>query len=94
MKKEQRIDEILNSLDGMQRAEANPFLYQKIKNRLEAPGKAAISPQMGWRLAVALATVILLNVLTLQHFKKGESTANAASVINTEYSITLPDNSY
>ena len=32
---EQRIDDTLNSLDGMSRAEANPFIYTRIQARLK-----------------------------------------------------------
>ncbi|MER3471468.1 MAG: hypothetical protein C4330_09060 [Chitinophagaceae bacterium] len=90
MENEKCIEQILNSLDGMQRAEANPFLFQKIKNRMQQKDEPIISLQMGWRLALALATVIALNMFTFQHFKN-EHNSNRASVINSEYSISLPD---
>jgi len=32
---EQRIEDTLNSLDGMSRAEANPFIYTRIQARLK-----------------------------------------------------------
>jgi hypothetical protein len=91
MNKEKRIEEILNSLDDVQRAEANPFLFQKIKTRMQPKDEPMLTMQMGWRLAIALVTVLILNLFTFQHLK-GEKTSENASVINSEYSISLPDN--
>lgn len=66
------INETLNSLDGMKRAEASPFLYgrimERMKEQLPAPvyytGKAIIQ--------FALATVIIasLNVVSVKTLKK------------------------
>lgn len=85
-----KIDEVLNSLDGIQRAEANPFLYGKIKSRIET-AKHAVPQPMVLRLAIALAIVIMLNLLTILQFNSGEKRINAGveSVAN-EYSINLP----
>jgi hypothetical protein len=85
-----KIDEVLNSLDGMQRAEASPFLYSKIRNRMEMARQVVPQP-MALRLAIALALVILLNLVTILQFNSGSKKADAGveSVAN-EYSISLP----
>ena len=66
---QKKIDEILNSLDGLQRAEANPFLYGKIRNRLEN-GQPFVPSPLAWRLVVALAIVVVLNLFTILYFQK------------------------
>jgi len=85
-----KIEETLASLDGMQRAEANPFLYSKIRNRMQAP--AAFVPQnLAWRMVIALVVVALVNVFTIQHFSSAiPQTKNGAALVATEYAISLP----
>ena len=85
-----RIEQTLNSLDGMQRTEANPYLYSKIKNRLE--GETEFIPKaLAWRMVFALAVVALLNVFTIRHFSSQQSNhKNGAELVATEYAIELP----
>jgi hypothetical protein len=61
-KKEKWINDILNSTDGMERVEPSPFLFAKIRNRLqtEAP-KVIISPRTVWLAVASFALLILLN---------------------------------
>ena len=60
-----KIEEILNSLDGIQRTEANPFLYEKVMARLEKGDAAVISiaPRIIWQAAACFVVLISLNVL-------------------------------
>ncbi|MES2778398.1 MAG: hypothetical protein V4651_00740 [Bacteroidota bacterium] len=66
------INETLNSLDGMTRAEASPFLYgrimERMKQQLPAPvyytGKAII------QFALAVVLVASLNVISVKTLKK------------------------
>lgn len=91
MKKElpQKMEETLNSLDGLQRAEAGPFLYSKIRNRLQSV-KEAVPQNLAWRMIAALAIVALLNVLTLRHSNAEQRTDSGAQSVADEYSIALP----
>lgn len=87
---QKQVEETLNSLDGMQRAEANPFLYSKIKSRLQS-AKEIVPQQLAWRMIAALVVVALLNVFTLRHFsEKTESDNRGVESVANEYSITLP----
>lgn len=91
MKKDlqKRIDETLNALDGMQRAEASPFLYSKIRNRLQ--GVNEFVPQsLAWRMIAALVIVALVNLFTLRHFNAEKRSSNGAESIASEYNISLP----
>jgi hypothetical protein len=84
-----KIDEILNSLDGLQRAEANPFLWGKIRNRLENR-QQFVPSTLAWKLAIALAVVVVMNLLTIQHFQKGSVNDRGIELVANEYSISLP----
>ena len=60
--RDQWISEIMNSTEGIQRPDANPFLYEKIKYRMQhgkavnhLPGKVSLA---GWVAAI----IILLAV--------------------------------
>lgn len=69
---EHLINDTLNSLDGMSRAEASPFLYgrimERMKQQLPAPvyytGKAII------QFAMAMLLVASLNVISVRSLKK------------------------
>jgi len=82
-----KIEETLSSLDGMQRAEANPFLYGKIKHKLESV-KEFVPKRLAWRMVIALAIVAVINMFTFFHFNSGKKTSGA-EIIAKEYSIDL-----
>ncbi|MDB5252236.1 MAG: hypothetical protein JWP27_1405 [Flaviaesturariibacter sp.] len=91
MKQEQDIDRILNSLDGAQRAEASPYLYSKIRSRLD-DRPVVVSTALAWRLAVVVAVVAALNLYTLAALPAQKQTQNetTAAAVATDYSIGLP----
>jgi hypothetical protein len=86
----QRTEEILNSLDGMSRAEASPFLESRIRNRLRTPEPVSY-PRWAWQLAVVMAVFVLLNVFTLTRLRTPETPARSGTqAVAGEYSISLP----
>ena len=82
-----RIEETMNSLDGMQRAPANPFLYGKIRHRMEGV-KEFVPKGLAWRMVIALAIVAVINLFTFFHFY-AEKKSSGAEMIAKEYSIGL-----
>jgi len=72
----------------MQRAEANPFLYGKIRNRLIRV-KEHIPKQLAWRMVVALAIVAVINAITFFHLDF-ERKNRGTELVAKEYSIGLP----
>ncbi|GAB3908837.1 hypothetical protein GCM10028803_45260 [Larkinella knui] len=61
-KKERWINAILNSAEGMQRAEPSPFLFAKIRDRLQtAAAPVYVSPVTVWLTVASFALLILLN---------------------------------
>ena len=87
-----RIEETLNSLDNVERAEANPFLLAKIRHKLGGETESILPLQWSWRLAVVMATVVIMNVFTMQNLLKNKSeNSSGAGAVATEYSISIPD---
>jgi hypothetical protein len=83
------IDDVLNSLDGTRRAEASPFLWGKIRNRLENRQQFVPSTLAG-KLAIVLAVVVVMNLFTIRHFQKGSGDDRGIELVANEYSISLP----
>jgi hypothetical protein len=87
-----RIDEIMGSLDGMDKATANPFLSGKIWHRIQSYSQPVLSRRWSWWLAAAMLVIVLLNAITIQYMQYNGNIKNKeAKTIATEYSISLSD---
>ena len=79
---EQKIKDTLDSLDGMQPAEPNPFFYTRLIGRLQREDKT-VWEKMGSFLArpavvvTGLCIIAVLNVFTLMN--QGESETSSAT---------------
>ena len=88
---EKKIEETLNSLDGLQRAEANPFLPAKIRHRLREADQSPILPaQWSWRLVAVMIVFVVLNIITVRSVMQDKKENSGASVVAKDYSISLP----
>ena len=67
MEDNKEIEKTLNSLEGIQKPEENPFLYEKVMNRLTNREATVISiaPHTVWQAAACFAALIALNVFVL-----------------------------
>ena len=88
-----KIEEVLNSLDGINRAEANPFLYTRIKARLNSR-RSSIWDKLSSlisRPVIALAGVFLILVLNLFAIYSHSITINNNEITDVtssdEYSV-------
>lgn len=88
------VQQKLSSLDGIRRAEANPYLYEKIKNRLAVVTISyAIKPAIVWLSAACLAALISLNVLSISHFTRQNTLSNNnKAVFANDYFSYLDNN--
>jgi hypothetical protein len=84
-----RIEDILRSLDGLQKAEANPFMATRIRNRLQQP--PVMSRAWSWRLALVMMVIVLLNMLTIRQFYFSGTKESGAESIAREYAISIND---
>ncbi len=91
--KDKKIEEILSSLDGAQRASAPDFFYTRLKARMEkelvnVPGKAGI-----WRPAYAFAALLLVLVINAFVILNGNQTKDtSATDIDVTQSIAAEYN--
>jgi hypothetical protein len=88
--KENWINKTLESLDGVNRAESDPLLFDKVLQRIqhEKPVIISIRSRMIWRVAALILVLISFNVFTLVYFAKvsGNSQINVESVGNEYFS--------
>ncbi|MGZ3862328.1 MAG: hypothetical protein ACXVPN_03580 [Bacteroidia bacterium] len=67
MESNREIENTLNSLEGIERADIGPLFYDKVMNRIEN-GEAkvvSIAPRVLWQAAAGFAFLIALNIVVL-----------------------------
>ncbi|WP_225309656.1 hypothetical protein [Larkinella humicola] len=88
-KKEQWINDILNSTDGMQRAEPGAFLFAKIRNRLPSGAPPVyVSPITVWLTVATFALLILLNWRVVD-WPSNAATSQSADLTNVATEMNL-----
>lgn len=78
-----QIDEVMNSLQGMQRIPADPMMYEKVMNRLNSQTSKRSNNIRILRPRIAAAAILLLviNVASIFHFtKKQQSQAEQTAI--------------
>src|SRR2546421_11717840 len=67
---QKEVDETLDSIDGIQRAAANPFLFTRIKEKMAKKEKGAwgIAIDLITRPAFAVAAIVLIILINLAIF--------------------------
>jgi hypothetical protein len=78
MNKEKWINEVMNSLDDANSAEANPFLYDKILNKISSDNLEYAPMKLVWLAAAAFTLLVVLN------FKIIRSGNSSSKNISTE----------
>lgn len=70
------INEVMNSLEGIQPVAADQLLFRKVEGRLK---KSTVKVQQNsWmpRVAVAMAIIVALNVFSIVHARNTQSSTN------------------
>jgi hypothetical protein len=75
---ENMIEDTLNSLDGVQRAAANPYLYTRIEQRLKNRYEPA-SYQRKLMPVLAVALVLFIGLNAVSYFKMNNSNSTSGS---------------
>lgn len=95
----QQIDLIMESLESISRAQANPFLYEKIMNRMNEPSgvKRIVDNRFSLNLKYVLTILILiiLNLFTIVQFSSDISKTEKKNIIEyfeEEYSLITKTN--
>jgi hypothetical protein len=88
--KEEWINKAMESLDGINRAESDPVIFEKVLHRVQHQNPAVISmySRKIWKAAALILLLISFNVFTLVYFGKtsGNSQNTAKSVANEYFS--------
>jgi hypothetical protein len=91
------IDEALNSVDDVKRAEPKPFLLTRINARMNK-GTESVWEKAGWLIArpvvafTGLCLIVLINVMVMMNNTDAVSTGNATEVAQNstdEFSSTV-----
>lgn len=90
--KEKWINEVENSLNGLKPAEVNPYLFSKIKSRLNTSIDAA-PPKLIWGGAMAFLILLFINIIALKiSSSRGQKNNSELQVIAKQYQL-INDNS-
>jgi hypothetical protein len=67
--KEKWIDETMEAFDGITRAEGDPFIHEKVMQRIHQnpPEIMRIQPALIWKIAAGIAVLVSINLFTLFH---------------------------
>jgi hypothetical protein len=85
--KEDWINKTMESLDGINRAESDPLLFDKVLKRIQHDNLAVISirSRLVWRIAALILILITFNVFTLVYSKTSGNSQNTAKSVANEY---------
>jgi hypothetical protein len=86
--KEIWIDETMDALDGITRAESDPSLHEKVLQRIHQnqPEIVRIQPSLIFKLAACIAILIGFNLFILFHFTRSSNThQNPEKSVASEY---------
>jgi len=84
------VDQTLRSIEGISKAEAPPFLYGKIMERMKQPLNAPVTtPVWVFRLAMAVILLFLLNLFSVSWMsydnRPQHKATDPAHIITEEY---------
>ena len=77
MNKEKWVNEVMNSLDDVKSAEANPFLYTKILAKINSGNTEYAPAKLVWLAAASFALLILLNFTIIKSSNNSSKRENA-----------------
>jgi hypothetical protein len=87
MDKNRWIDEVMNSLEGAQRAEAPPMLFEKIVSRINKARVEVLPSKVVWLAAASILIIISANVLLLRASSQSPSQKDPYQLIVNDYQL-------
>ncbi len=91
MQQEQWINEVMNSLDGLEKSKGNPFLHTRVMSKLAIQDSKKISFKPLYALASLVIFIMMLNVFLWNQPDTGAVDNNSVSSAMTEYDLTTID---
>lgn len=87
MERENFINEILNSFNGITKVTPNEVIFQKIEQRIQ---QTTVSPRALWLVAASIAVLIALNLLLIS----GKPSSKESEMASLEHSINNSNQLY
>jgi hypothetical protein len=85
--KEEWIDRVLQSVEGITPADANPYLYKKVLLKLKNQTQEVISLRAVWMSAAAFVALLVLNVAALKTGINNSVGDQEVSTVVSEYQL-------
>lgn len=76
---ENKVTKTLNSLEGISRAEANPYLFEKIKLRLNE-NREVVTGGIKWSAVITCAVVLCMNIGSVYFYFEKNNAAKEETV--------------
>jgi len=94
---ENEIDLTLDSLGGIKHAEANPYLFEKVMNRMANRKRTIYNPKLKYALIITL--LVLINLLTFIIFSANTNDSAVGrdemkDSFKNEYSLSISTYNY
>jgi hypothetical protein len=84
-----KIEETLNSLHGIQRAEANPFLLTRVLDKVQSGASGFVKPALIWQTAIVFIIILTLNIgigmYSSNNTQKDHTSSEAGYFSNHQY---------
>ena len=103
IKKEEQINLTMQSIEGLLRAKANPFLYEKVMSRINSNANDSeinLNSLVNLKYAIVIIAFIVLNIFTIAKFSgenissenKPPTTISPKEIFAKEYFETSSNN--
>ena len=86
------VEKTMESLDGLERLKANPYMFQRVQARIEEEANEKL-PILRVNYLVAMIVIIIVNVLSLAYYYKdtksemNKPNSESIEMISKEYNI-------
>lgn len=88
LEQEQWIDEVLQSMQGIQRAEGNPYLYTRVVAGLEAKRtNGTVQPKWVLTFSAAFLVLFFLNIKGWKAVQYSNSPAESIETVISDYQL-------
>ncbi len=86
--KENWINEVESSLNGLQPAEVNPYLYAKIINRLNSVKSDYAPAKLIWATLASMVILLFLNIVAANNTQPQPANTAELQQLATQYQLT------
>ena len=90
MDKSNKLELLVKSVKGLKKAEPGPFLFEKIKNKIESGNLSQnysneSNTNVFWLWTLGISLIITVNVLIISNKESDSFTSNSTELISINY---------